>query len=61
MYNDHRQPSGKVWKRFILKYFDINDDGKVQWWEVVIPLLILFLFQLGMEILANIISQYIHI
>lgn len=45
------------WKKFILKYFDINQNGKIEWYEYIIPLLILFLFQLSIEILANLITK----
>ena len=61
MNKDWREPTKRVWRRFLLKYFDVNDDGVIQWWEVVIPLLFLLLVNLGIEILANIITQYIHI
>jgi len=39
-------------KQWYLKYFDWNDDGKVNWWEFLIP----FSFILLTEILAEIIG-----
>ena len=39
-------------KQWYLKYFDWNDDGKVNWWEFLIP----FSFILITEILAEIIG-----
>ena len=39
-------------KQWFLKYFDWNDDGKVNWWEFLIP----FSFILITEILAEIIG-----
>ena len=39
-------------KQWYLKYFDWNDDGKVNWWEFFIP----FSFILLTEILAEIIG-----
>jgi len=42
-------------KQWYLKYFDWNDDGKVNWWEFLIP----FSFILITEILAEIIGMVI--
>ena len=39
-------------KQWYLKYFDWNNDGKVNWWEFLIP----FSFILLTEILAEIIG-----
>ena len=36
-------------------YFDINNDGKISWWEYSIPIF----FILMMEILAELIVKYI--
>ena len=44
------QSQNKI-KQWYLKYFDWNDDGKVNWWEFLIP----FSFILITEILAEII------
>ena len=43
------QSQNKI-KQWYLKYFDWNDDGKVNWWEFLIP----FSFILLTEILAEI-------
>jgi len=51
----------QAWKKFFLKYFDINNDGVLHWWEVAIPILILLVLQITVEVIANIITQYIHI
>lgn len=45
------QSQNKI-KQWYLKYFDWNDDGKVNWWEFLIP----FSFILITEILAEIIG-----
>lgn len=45
------QSQNKI-KQWYLKYFDWNDDGKVNWWEFLIP----FSFILLTEILAEIIG-----
>lgn len=49
------EPTKRVWKRFLLKYFDLNDDDKISWWEVCVPLI----FFLILEIIANIIANFI--
>jgi len=43
------------WKKLLLKYFDINNDGQLSWWEYLIPLTII----LAIEILAEIIARLI--
>ena len=48
------QSQNKI-KQWYLKYFDWNDDGKVNWWEFLIP----FSFILITEILAEIIGLFI--
>ena len=48
------QSQNKI-KQWYLKYFDWNDDGKVNWWEFLIP----FSFILGIEIIAEIIGLLI--
>ena len=42
-------------KSFFLKYFDWNKDGITNWWEYLIPVSII----LGIEIIAEIIANYI--
>ena len=46
----------RTWRRFLLKYLDVNNDGVLSWWEVVIPLFFLILFDLAIELLANYIT-----
>ena len=45
----------KSWKKLLLKYFDMNNDGELSWWEYLIPVSII----LGIEIIAEIIANYI--
>jgi hypothetical protein len=49
------EPTKRAWRRFIIKYFDINNDEKIQWWEIAIPLVGLFIINLIFEVLANLI------
>ena len=43
----------KHWKRFFLKYFDWNDDGVTNWWEYLIPIIIILLVEIIAELVAN--------
>jgi len=43
------------WRRWFLKYFDLNGDGVTNWWEWFVP----FGLVLGIEILAEIIAKII--
>lgn len=45
----------KSWKNLLIKYFDINNDGELSWWEYMIPFVII----LTMEVLAEIIASLI--
>ena len=49
--------NNKYWKKLLKKYIDFDDNGKVDWWEVLIIVLIIFLFQLGTGILSNLITK----
>lgn len=49
--------TNKFWKRLFLKYIDFDDNGKIDWWEIGVVILIIFIFQLGIEILANLITK----
>ena len=42
-------------KEWYLRYFDWNQDGKVNWWEYLIP----FGFILLIEVIAEIIGLFI--
>ena len=42
-------------KQWYLNYFDWNRDGEVNWWEYLIP----FVLILGIEIIAEIIGTLI--
>ena len=45
----------KHWKKLFLNYFELNNDGKMSWWEYSIPIL----FILIIEVLAELIAKYI--
>ena len=47
----------KSWKKILKKYIDFDDSGEVDWWEIGIVIIIIFLFQLGIEIVANLITK----
>ena len=42
-------------KQWYLNYFDWNHDGEINWWEFLIP----FLLMLGIEIIAEVIGIFI--
>jgi len=46
----------KNWNRLILKYFDFNHNNKIDWWEYVVPFILIFLFELMISMLANLIT-----
>ena len=39
----------------MLNYFDINKDGKTNWWEYLIPVLIILIIEVIAEIITNLI------
>ena len=43
----------KNWKKLFLNYFDLNNDGKVNWWEYLIPIAII----LSLEVVAELIED----
>lgn len=43
------------WQQWWLDYFDWNKDGKTNWWEYLIP----FLLILSIEVIAEIIAKLI--
>jgi hypothetical protein len=45
----------KNWKKLFLNYFDLNNDGKVNWWEYLIPIVII----LSLEVVAELIAELI--
>ena len=50
----------KNWDRWFLKYFDFNQSRKVEWWEYLIPLILIFIIELLAEIFATLVtSQYL--
>ena len=42
-------------KQWYLNYFDWNRDGQVNWWEYLIPIILI----LGIEVIAEIIGIFI--
>lgn len=51
----NNEPTKRAWKRLFLRYFDINDDSKISWWEVAIPVI----FLLFIEVIGQLIAQVI--
>ena len=45
------------WKKWMLHYFDLNGDGKVNWWECLIPFLIVLAIEVLAEILVRLMFQ----
>ena len=45
------------WQQWWLDYFDWNKDGKTNWWEYLIP----FLLILSIEVIAEIIAKTFYI
>ena len=45
----------KKWKKWMLDYFDWNNDGQTNWWEYLIPCIII----LSIEVLAELIAYLI--
>jgi len=43
----------KHWNKWFLRYFDWNDDGKTNWWEYFIPIIIILLVEIIAELVAN--------
>ena len=43
---------GKI-REWFLRYFDWNQDGKTNWWEYFIPIIIILIIEIIAEIIAN--------
>ena len=43
------------WKKWFLNHFDLNKDGKINWWEYFIPFIIIILLEVIAEIIAGVI------
>ena len=43
----------KSWKNWWLKYFDWNNDGITNWWEYLIPIILILSIEIIAEIIAN--------
>ena len=43
----------KHWNKWFLRYFDWNADGKTNWWEYLIPIIIILLVEIIAELVAN--------
>jgi len=48
-----------IWKNTFLKYFDVNDNGKLDLFEIIIILLVIFIYNLFFQILGNYIYDLI--
>ena len=40
-------------RKWFLHYFDWNNDGKTNWWEYLIPIIIILLVEIIAELVAN--------
>ena len=45
-------------REWYLRYFDWNHDGKVNWWEYLIPFGLVLIIEVIAEILGILISNY---
>ena len=45
----------KDWRKWYLKYFDLNNDGITNWWEWFIPLGLIIAIEIIAEIIAGVI------
>ena len=45
------------WEKRYLKYFDWNHDGIVNWWEYLIPFIILITIEVSAELIAQLILK----
>ena len=43
----------KNWKKWWLEYFDWNQDGKTNWWEYCIPVVVVIIIEIIAEIIAS--------
>ena len=41
------------WKKFMIDYFDVNQDGVTNWWEYLIPIGIVLAIEIAAEFLAQ--------
>ena len=47
----------KDWRKWYLKYFDLNNDGITNWWEWFIPLGLIIAIEVIAEIIAGVIIR----
>ena len=45
-------------KQWYLNYFDWNHDGKVNWWEYLIPVGLVLIIEVIAEIIGILITKY---
>ena len=50
--------SDNKFKQWFLSYFDWNHDGKVNWWEYLIPIGIILIIEVIAEIIGMFIGKY---
>ena len=41
------------WKKWMLDYFDWNNDGKTNWWEYLLPALVILIIEVLADLIAN--------
>ena len=46
-------------RQWYLKYFDWNEDGKVNWWEFLIPFSFILITELIAEIIGIVITKMV--
>ena len=46
-------------KQWFLNYFDWNKDGKVNWWEYLIPIGIVLVIEVIAEIIGILLTKFI--
>ena len=45
----------QTWKKWWLDYFDWNQDGKTNWWEYLIPFIVILIIEIIAELISNLI------
>ena len=43
----------KNWKNLLIKYFDFNQNKRIEWWEVALFVSIFIMFELIIGVLSN--------
>ena len=45
-------------KKWLLRYFDWNNDGVLNWWEYLIPIIIVLIIEVTAEIIAKLLLNF---